>query len=176
MNEEWGEIYDDIDEYLSGNPEEFMIFEQDDYDEDSETASEDNYDDNAYDEDVDAKVSSTGDSGYSSLRRSSWISKHVTKYGFMAELVNALHPKVKIPNGFDEALKSKEKECWVQEMEIEISSIKSQNTWEIVDLPAVRKPIGCRWVFNLKTDIEGNILHFKASLLQKALLSLLRKA
>jgi len=176
LNEEWGEISDDIDEYLLGNPEEFMLTEQDDYTESEyETASErDMYDEtenelttqseNSNEEDLDANVSSTGDSGYSSLRRSTRISKPVTKYGFLAELQNAMNPKVHIPNSYDEAIKSKEKEHWIEAMENEINSLSSSDTWKIVDLPAGRKAIGCRWVYDIKTDIEGNIIRFKARL------------
>ncbi len=55
-------------------------------------------------------------------------------------------------------------EFWIEAMENEIESLKGLNTWYLVDLPAGRKAIGCRWVYDLKTDIEGIILRFKARL------------
>ncbi len=40
-------------------------------------------------------------------------------------------------------------------------------TWELVHLPAGRKPVGCRWVFRLKRDDQGKIARYKARLVAK---------
>ena len=36
--------------------------------------------------------------------------------------------------------------------------------WDLVDLPKERKPIGCKWVFKVKTNEEGEVERYKARL------------
>ncbi|KAK9127709.1 hypothetical protein Syun_016506 [Stephania yunnanensis] len=52
-------------------------------------------------------------------------------------------------------------------MEEEMESLYKNNTWELVQLPKGRKAIGCRWVYKIKKDLEGNIERFKARLVVK---------
>ncbi|KAE8179295.1 hypothetical protein A4X06_0g9825 [Tilletia controversa] len=49
-------------------------------------------------------------------------------------------------------------------MEAEITSLRSMETWRLVDLPPGRKPIGCRWTYKLKVDTEGKASRWKARL------------
>ena len=37
----------------------------------------------------------------------------------------------------------------------------------MVDLPEGIKPIGCKWIFKKKTDMEGNVITYKAKLVAK---------
>ena len=37
-------------------------------------------------------------------------------------------------------------------MEVEIKALNDRDVWELVDLPQNRKPIKCRWVYDIKTD------------------------
>ena len=46
----------------------------------------------------------------------------------------------------------------------EIAGIRKHGTYEEVFIPKGRKPITCRWVYDLKRDSEGNIILFKARL------------
>ena len=39
--------------------------------------------------------------------------------------------------------------------------------WELVDLPAGCKRVGCKWVFKTKRDSKGNIERYKARLVAK---------
>lgn len=61
---------------------------------------------------------------------------------------------------------SKEKE-WVKAMEVELSAIERNKTWELVRLPPGRRPIGLKWVYKLKRDPNGNVLKHKARLVAK---------
>lgn len=67
----------------------------------------------------------------------------------------------------EEALSSKQKEEWQKAMEEEIASLEKHCTWELIDLPKGRTPVGCKWVYKLKKDSDGNIVRFKARLVAK---------
>ena len=41
---------------------------------------------------------------------------------------------------------------WHKAMESEIQALEERKVWELVDLPQDRKPIKCRWVYDVKTD------------------------
>ncbi|KAL7582697.1 hypothetical protein Lser_V15G42892 [Lactuca serriola] len=50
-------------------------------------------------------------------------------------------------------------------MEVELSAIERNKTWELVRLPPGRRPIGLKWVYKLKRDPDGNVLKHKARIL-----------
>lgn len=52
-------------------------------------------------------------------------------------------------------------------MNDELHSHKSNNTWQLADLPKGRKAIQCKWVFKIKRDAEGNVSKYKARLVAK---------
>ncbi|CAA0832210.1 Leucine-rich repeat receptor protein kinase EMS1 [Striga hermonthica] len=56
---------------------------------------------------------------------------------------------------------------WKEAINDEMDSIVSNQTWELVDLPAGSKPIGCKWVFREKYNTDGSIQTFKARLVAK---------
>ena len=71
------------------------------------------------------------------------------------------------PSSYTEAMKSSEKEHWVRAMQEELNSLKQNDVWEIVPTPTDRKLVGCRWVFRIKTDAQGNLTCYKARLVAK---------
>ena len=40
-------------------------------------------------------------------------------------------------------------------------------TWELVNLPSGNKPIGCKWIFKRKLQIDSTIDKYKARLVAK---------
>ncbi|EIW71771.1 hypothetical protein TREMEDRAFT_27029, partial [Tremella mesenterica DSM 1558] len=64
----------------------------------------------------------------------------------------------------EEAVNGPDGEKWLESMEKEISNIESKETWVETVLPPGRKAIGCKWVFKVKTDSEGNLLKYKSRL------------
>ena len=68
------------------------------------------------------------------------------------------------PKTFNQALNNPHRDEWLKAMKEEISAIESNQTWSLVDLPEHRKAIGCKWVFKIKRDENGNIARFKARL------------
>jgi hypothetical protein len=68
------------------------------------------------------------------------------------------------PKSYAEASKF---DCWIQAMNTELLALESTGTWQIVDLPANVKPIGCRWVYKIKRHADGSIERYKARLVAK---------
>jgi hypothetical protein len=56
---------------------------------------------------------------------------------------NILRLKDSNPKSFQE---------WQTAMEAEIKALNDRNVWELVNLPQNRRPIKCRWVYDIKTD------------------------
>lgn len=61
-------------------------------------------------------------------------------------------------------MKSSESKLWHQAMTEEIDVMLKREVWELVPKPPNIKVIGCRWVYNIKYDSEGNIARYKARL------------
>lgn len=56
---------------------------------------------------------------------------------------------------------------WIEAMNDELNSLKKNNTWSITKLPPGRKAIGSKWVYDIKTDQNGEIIRYKARLVAK---------
>ncbi|RVW82677.1 Retrovirus-related Pol polyprotein from transposon TNT 1-94 [Vitis vinifera] len=61
----------------------------------------------------------------------------------------------------------KELELWYNAMKDEMSSMRCNDVWDLVELPNGVKTIGCKWVFKTKKDSSGNIERYKARLVAK---------
>ncbi|WKA11122.1 hypothetical protein VitviT2T_028652 [Vitis vinifera] len=66
-----------------------------------------------------------------------------------------------------QAMSCKESELWYNAMKDEMSSMKCNDVWDLVELPNGAKTIGCKWVFKTKKDSLGNIERYKARLVAK---------
>ena len=54
------------------------------------------------------------------------------------------------PQSMEEALASDLLSEWKQAAESEYKSLMDNQTWDLVELPSGRKPIGSKWVFKVK--------------------------
>ena len=63
-----------------------------------------------------------------------------------------------------EALSSPQKAKWVKAMEKEMESLKTNEVWNLVELPENRKAVGSKWVFRVKTNADGTVKTHKARL------------
>ncbi|RVW82656.1 Retrovirus-related Pol polyprotein from transposon RE1 [Vitis vinifera] len=68
------------------------------------------------------------------------------------------------PAGFVEAAENK---IWRVAMQEELNMIDKNNTWELVDRPSHKKPIGVKWVYRTKLNSDGSINKHKARLVVK---------
>ena len=49
----------------------------------------------------------------------------------------------------------------------EIQALEKNGTWEISELPEGKRPVGCKWIFSVKHNLDGSINRFKAQLVAK---------
>lgn len=56
---------------------------------------------------------------------------------------------------------------WVATMQQEMEALEENSTWDIVDLPADKTPIGCKLVYKVKYRANGEVERFKARLVAK---------
>ncbi|RVX08124.1 Retrovirus-related Pol polyprotein from transposon RE2 [Vitis vinifera] len=71
---------------------------------------------------------------------------------------------VSIPNSVQEALADPR---WKAAMNEEMKSLQKNETWELVECPLGKKPVGCRWIYTVKYKADGSIERFKARLVAK---------
>jgi len=69
--------------------------------------------------------------------------------------------KVDEPKFYHEAVKDVK---WREAMTEEIEALAKAGTWEIVDLPPGKNPIGCKWVYRVKYNSDGSVQRYKARL------------
>ncbi|KAK8698021.1 hypothetical protein V6N13_114153 [Hibiscus sabdariffa] len=102
------------------------------------------------------------------LRRSSRERHEPERYGFLVTthgdviLVDQDEPKT-----YQEAVASPESEKWLEAMRSEMDSMSDNQVWTLVEPPEGIKPIGCKWVFKKKTDMDGNVQTYKGRLVAK---------
>ena len=56
---------------------------------------------------------------------------------------------------------------WKKATEEEFTAFMKNSTWSPMPLPKDRKPIGCKWVFRVKRNLDGSIQKYKAKLVTK---------
>jgi hypothetical protein len=71
---------------------------------------------------------------------------------------------IKIPKNIQEALSEPE---WRVAVHEEIKALEKNDTWDVVSLPEVKVPVGCRWVFTVKYNSDGTLQRYKARLVAK---------
>jgi Reverse transcriptase (RNA-dependent DNA polymerase) len=65
---------------------------------------------------------------------------------------------------FEKAIKS---DVWKKAMNEELMALERNHTWELVELPNGKKPVGCRWIYKIKFNSDGSIERHKAKLVAK---------
>ncbi|KAK8559961.1 hypothetical protein V6N12_012772 [Hibiscus sabdariffa] len=102
------------------------------------------------------------------LRRSTRERHEPERYGFLITthgdviLVDQDEPKT-----YQEAVSSPDSEKWLEAMRSEMDFMSENQVWTLVEPPEGIKPIGCKWVFKKKTDMDGNVQTYKGRLVAK---------
>eukprot|EP00253_Pinus_taeda_P008453 PITA_08453 len=77
----------------------------------------------------------------------------------MSKILNIVEPL-----NYEEASRSEE---WRAAMHEEMESIYRNDTWDLVELPEGKTPIGCKWLYKPKVNADGTVEKFKARLVAK---------
>ncbi|GJR03258.1 retrotransposon protein, putative, ty1-copia subclass [Tanacetum coccineum] len=72
------------------------------------------------------------------------------------------------PANYKAILLDPESEKWLDDMNVEIQSMKDNEVWGLVDLSPDGKTVGSKWLFKKKTDMDGVVHTYKARLVAKA--------
>ncbi|KAK9001734.1 hypothetical protein V6N11_024432 [Hibiscus sabdariffa] len=68
---------------------------------------------------------------------------------------------------YQEAVPSPDSEKLLEAMRSEMDCMSENQLWTLVELPEGVKPIGWKWVFKKKTDMDGNVQTYKGRLVAK---------
>jgi hypothetical protein len=68
------------------------------------------------------------------------------------------------PKSFREAMQRPDANLWYKAAVKEMQAHIENSTWELVKLPPGRKAIGSKWVFKVKRNANGSVVHYKACL------------
>ena len=71
------------------------------------------------------------------------------------------------PTSFEEAMKSDHSSKWLEDMEDEMKSTNANKVWDLEIIPKGAKTVGCKQVYKIKLDSQGNIERYKARLVAK---------
>src|SRR6202008_998282 len=71
------------------------------------------------------------------------------------------------PLNYQDAVKSDQASNWEIAMKEELKALKKANTWTIVDKPAKRSVVSCKWVYKIKQNPDGSIARYKARLVAR---------
>jgi Reverse transcriptase (RNA-dependent DNA polymerase) len=88
---------------------------------------------------------------------------------------NLMHAKVylcddntiRVPKSYADVMKSPQMTEWLDAMKQEYECLIKNDTWEEVVLPCGAPVVGCRWVFDLKLNVDGSIKRYKARLVAR---------
>lgn len=94
------------------------------------------------------------------------LSSHLTYSHLLPTYQHALsvYSSIPEPSSFQQAFKDP---AWVQAMQQEIAPLEDNHTWSIVDLPAGKTPIGCKWIYKVNYKASGEVKRYKARLVAK---------
>lgn len=92
------------------------------------------------------------------------VSRRASKGIPAKRLIEEIHMvrDINEPRNYDEAIQSDERVQWYTSMQEEIEAHNHNGTWELVDLPPGKTAIGSKWVFKVKTNVDGEIERYKA--------------
>ena len=73
----------------------------------------------------------------------------------------------KEPSCYKEAMLRDDKLKWEKAMQSEMDSLHHNSTWELVNLPAGKRALPCKWVYKLKVTANEGKPKYKARLVAK---------
>ena len=87
------------------------------------------------------------------------------EYAFMAEIMaETANAEALEPCMLTEAKCRPDWLLWEKAIEEELAMLKAAGTWRLEEAPPGANIIGSKWVFKVKKDAAGNVVHYKARL------------
>ena len=71
------------------------------------------------------------------------------------------------PVSFADAMSRPDAKLWLEAVMVEVNNLIANGTWDVCDLPAGKRAIGCKWVFIIKRHADGSVERYKARLVAK---------
>lgn len=71
------------------------------------------------------------------------------------------------PRTVKEVIDSEDGKLYKDAMVDEMACLHKNESWDIVELSSRRKPIGIKWVFKKKMNVEGKVEKYKAQFVEK---------
>jgi len=101
--------------------------------------------------------------GEDNIEASLYFGRQPNRYAYLASEM-AEEPINKDPQSVSEVMAGRDRQKWIDSMNVELDNIESKGTWIETVLPAGRRAVGCRWVFKVKEDADGKIIKYKSRL------------
>nr|GEU33063.1 putative retrotransposon Ty1-copia subclass protein [Tanacetum cinerariifolium] len=101
------------------------------------------------------------------ILRSTRIPQAPDRYGFYVVVKEHDLGDLNEPPNYKDALSNPEFEKWLEARNTKMQSMKENQVWVLVDLPANDRTIGSKCLFKKKRDMYGNVHTFKARLVAK---------
>ena len=76
----------------------------------------------------------------------------------------AVSSSPKEPQSFSQVVQDP---LWRAAMDKEIQALEMNHTWDVTSLPPGKSPIGCKWVYKVKLNLDGSVERFEARLVAK---------
>nr|GEX70403.1 hypothetical protein [Tanacetum cinerariifolium] len=98
------------------------------------------------------------------ILRSARIPQVPYRYGYYVDIEEYELGDLNEPLSYKVALAYPKSNKWIEAMNMEMQSMKDNQVWYLVDLSSNGRTVGCKWLFEKKTDVDGNAHTFKAHL------------
>ena len=76
------------------------------------------------------------------------------------------------PPSYRQALAHRDSASWQKAMDSELGSMTTCKVWTLTRLPPNKKAVGCRWVYKVKHNANGDVVKHKARLVAKGYLQM----
>lgn len=173
-NEEEEERHDEeeentrVSECLRNSDDDRRVIDEEDNEEDNDAMNEDEEEDDAEDShnmnvDDSVIVNVNNEDGQRTVRRSSRVTARPFRFDGYSYTSLALDE----PITYKQAVESEDSDRWRHAMKEEFDAHHKNKTWSIVPRRDDMNIIGCKWVYKIKRDANGNVAKYKARLVAK---------
>ena len=71
------------------------------------------------------------------------------------------------PTTYEEAISNIDSNKWLKAMRSNMDAMYVNQVWTLMDPLERIKPVGCKWLFKKKTNMDGNVQTYKTRLVAK---------